>query len=106
MWPDVVVVRPPGFQLELSLLERREESGREALSSQGAVERLDESVIGRLARPTEMEGDLIPVRPMVERAGRELAAIVTANPCRQAAIRPDRAEHGRDLGPVKRPTGH
>jgi hypothetical protein len=51
----------------------------EALGAQSSVERLDERVVGRLARSAEVERDVVGVRPEIEVTRDKLRAIVGSN---------------------------
>ena len=51
---------------------------RETLAPQRAVERLDEGIVDRLARPAELERDVMPVGPVVQQLRGEFGAIVPA----------------------------
>ena len=60
------MVSPPILQLPTRIFEREEPVGVEALGAQPAVERLDERVVGWLARPAEIERDVVGVSPEIE----------------------------------------
>ena len=47
----------------------------QAFVAQPAVEALDEGVVGRLARPREIERDAVLIRPPVERLRDELRTV-------------------------------
>ena len=51
----------------------------EALGAKSAIERLDERVVRRLARPGEVERDVVLIRPQIEVAGDELGALIDAD---------------------------
>ena len=61
MGPLGVVVRPPAVENLLGLGDRGKPMLRQALTPDGAVERLDQPIIHRRARPAEVQLDLIPV---------------------------------------------
>src|SRR5258706_15291671 len=52
---------------------------RQAFGSELAVERFDEAVVRRLARPREVQHDIILVSPDIEIAGDELRSLVDAD---------------------------
>jgi len=77
---------------------------RETLSSHAAVERLAHAVVHGFLRPTEVELDLIPLRPVVERDGRELGPLVTLHHLRQLPAPLARlCPEGCYVGPAKAP---
>ncbi len=50
--------------------------GVQALRPEAAVEGLDERVVGRLARPREVQHDVVLVSPQIEVAGDELRPLI------------------------------
>jgi len=80
MGPLGVVVRPPAIENLLGLGDRGKPMLREALAPQRAVEGLDEAVVPRRPRPTEVELDVIPVRPGIEGPRGELCPVVHGDP--------------------------
>ena len=73
---NLVVVSAPSFQLFAGVGKAHEPVGVQAFRPQLAVERLDEAVVGRLAGPGEVQGDVVGIGPEIEVAGDELAAVV------------------------------
>src|SRR5438034_8593415 len=63
MGPLGVVVRPPVVENLLGLGDRGKPMLRETLASQRAIEGLDQAVVSRFPGSTEVELDMIPVRP-------------------------------------------
>ena len=62
-----VVIGAPGFQCHARVRERAEQSLVEQLVPQTADERLDERVLGRLARRDVVPGDLVVIGPSQDR---------------------------------------
>ena len=61
-----VVVDPPRFNLLGGILEVKEPVLVEAFLPQPTVERLDERIIGGLARSTKVERRLVEVSPPIQ----------------------------------------
>src|SRR6266700_550023 len=80
MGPFGVVVRPPVVENLLGLGDRGKPMLRETLASQRAIEGLDQAVVPGFAGATEVELDVIPVRPGIERSRGELRPVVHGNP--------------------------
>lgn len=66
--PLRIVVDPPRLDRRLRLFQGIEPMEVETLVAEAAVERLDEGIIRRLARPGELELDAVAVRPGIQRA--------------------------------------
>jgi hypothetical protein len=77
--PVVIVLGPVLLDLLLGVGDVDKVMLGEALTSEAVVEALDGRVVGRFARPTEVDAHLIPVAPVVERDRRELGAVVALN---------------------------
>ena len=104
--PGVVVLIPPRAQAPRRASEADDPVLGEALSPPRGVERFDMGVVGRLPWPTEVQGDVIPVCPVVERLRGELRPIVNGDHGRQAAPRTSRAEYACDVGTRERGLRH
>ena len=74
--PVVVVVLAPRSERDARLRERGKPMTRETLTSYAAVEGLTDTVVDRFPRKVEVEVDPIPVRPVIQRGGRELRPVV------------------------------
>ena len=70
--PTLVVLDPPSFDLRFGFLNGLEPVNIQALVPKRSVERFDEAVIGRLARPIEVDRHLVVVRPQIEDPAGEL----------------------------------
>lgn len=57
---------------------------REALTSEGAIERFADAIVDGFARATEVELHAIPVRPMIQRRRGELRAVIALDDGREA----------------------
>ncbi len=88
VWPEVIAILPPVFDLLPGFLERQEPMGVEALVAETAVEGLDERVVGRLARPREIQCDLLLVGPAIHRQRREFRPVVRLDTGWKATLRP------------------
>ena len=64
------------------------------------VERLDERVVGRLARPREVEHDVLLIGPQVAVAGDELGTLVNPDRLRIGMFATDSFEGGDDILPT------
>ena len=71
---DLVVVPAPSLQLFAGIRKIHEPVGVQTFRPQLAVERFDEAVVGRLAGPGEVQGDLVDIGPEVQVAGDELGS--------------------------------
>lgn len=63
MWSNLIVVSTPSLAFLHGVVEAHEPVLVQALRPELAVERFDERVVGRLARPTEVERDVARVCP-------------------------------------------
>jgi hypothetical protein len=84
--PLVVVVVAPRIQRGLDVDETQEPMLREALLAKPAIERLDQGIVPRSARPTEVELDPVPVGPMVQGPRGELGSVVDGDRRRRLAL--------------------
>ena len=75
MRSDLVEVRPPRLDLAPGVVQRQEPVCVQAFITQTAVEAFDEGIVGRLARPAEVQRDAVDVGPMVERPTGKFGAI-------------------------------
>ena len=66
VWPDVVVVVPPGAEHEPGVGQRGEQCLVEAFVAQTTIEALDEAVLHRLARR-----DVVPLDPALLRPAQD-----------------------------------
>jgi len=82
--PALVAVPPPGLDHVPCFGHGFEPVQVQALVSQGTVERLDEGVFGRLARPREVDANLAPVSSQIDQAASELRSVIS----KQIARRP------------------
>ena len=76
MGSDLIVVSAPILQLFAGIGKAHEPVGVQAFRPELAVKRLDEPIVGRLARPREVERDVVGIGPEIEVPGDELAAVV------------------------------
>ena len=67
MGPLGDVVRPPAVENRLGLGDQGKLMLRETLAAQRAIEGLDQAVVPEFPGSTEVELDVIPVRPRIER---------------------------------------
>ncbi len=76
-----VVLPPPGFNLPAGVFEREEPVQVQALVTEAPVERFNVGIIGRFARPREVERDGVVVghRSSALRDVRAIFAFVSAN---------------------------
>ena len=81
-----VVVAPPLFDPLAGIGHGQEPGGIQAFRPQGGVERLDEGIVGRLARPGEVDLHAVEIGPLVEHAAGELRAVVDPQALRPAAL--------------------
>jgi hypothetical protein len=93
----LVVINPPSFDRLNSLRQVLEPVLVKAFLSQSTIERLDERVIGGLARPTKVERHLVKVSPPIERLRDKLRAIIDANRLRLASVGLELLQHGHDV---------
>ena len=77
----------------LCLLQIHEPVSVKAFTTEGAIEALDEGVVGRFARSREVDLRAVTIGPQVHRLTGELAAVVTEQHLRHAAV---------ELQPVQR----
>jgi len=90
--PFVVVIILPAVQDLLGVLDREKVVLRKALSPEGAVERLVHRVVRRFPAPAEVEGNVLPVGPGVQRDRGELRPLVALNYRRPLARRDERRQ--------------
>ena len=76
--PDFVVVSTPILHFLPCGVKAREPMGVQAFAFEFAVERPNETVVGRHARPREIQHDALLVRPDVEIAGDKLRSLIDA----------------------------
>src|SRR5262249_42749354 len=86
------VVTAPDFDLPSGVVERDELMHVQALVAQASVERLDESVLYGFAGPDEVELDAALIRPVLERSGGELRAVIDGDRARDRAAAEDSIE--------------
>ena len=93
MWPALIVVQSPGFDLGLRVGDRRELVHVQTLVPEPPIERLDKRVFDGLAGADEVELHAAAIRPVFERPRLELGAVIHG----------DRARPGRALeDPIQR----
>ncbi len=85
VWPDFVVVLPPGSDGSPGLLQRLEPLLVQALVPELAVEALDVAVRHRATRLDQDVPDAVRVGPAHERATGELRTVVGPHGCRVAS---------------------
>src|ERR1700710_2397077 len=76
MWPDLVVVSTPILHFLPCVVKAQEPVRVQTFAPELAVERFDEAVVGRLARPREVQHGTFLVSPDIEIAGNELRSLV------------------------------
>src|SRR5918993_120301 len=84
MRSHLVVVRPPCFDLGPGVVKVEEPVLVQALGSEPGIETFGERVVGRPARPAEIQDRAVRVGPQVNLLGRELGAVVASNAPRHA----------------------
>src|SRR6185437_7011972 len=72
----LIVVSTPSLAFSPRLVEAQEPVGVQALGAELAVQALDESVVGRLAWPAEVQCDVVHEGPQVELLADELGPVV------------------------------
>src|SRR6476619_2156403 len=72
----LIVIDSPGFDLCLRVRDRGELVHVQTLVAQPSVERLDEGVFHRFARPNEIELDATLIRPVLEGARHEFRTVI------------------------------
>jgi len=77
----MVVVISPRFERLLQVRHVQEPMQRETLAPEGAIKGFDERIVHRLARPTELERDVMPVGPVVQELRGELRAMKSIAHC-------------------------
>ena len=73
---NFVVVSTPSLAFSLRLVEAQEPVGVQTFNPELAVEAFDVGIIGRLARPTEVESDVVHEGPEIEFLADELWSVV------------------------------
>ena len=76
MGPDFVVVSTPILHFLPCVVKAQEPVRVQAFASELAVEGFDEAVVGRLARPREVENDALLVSPQIKIPGDKLRALI------------------------------
>lgn len=89
----LIVVATPGLDLPPGLAQCLERVQVQALVAQRAVEGLDEGVVGRLARPGEVNPRAVVVGLMVDEAAGELRAAVHKRTSRRSAFPHEAVQH-------------
>ena len=69
MWAHGIVLDTPGLDGRLGRFQACEPGLSEALLAEAAVEGFNERVVGRFARPTEGQFDVMPMRPFIKYPG-------------------------------------
>ena len=87
MGSHFIVFDPPFFDLSARVVQIEEPVLAEALHAHGRVEAFCVSIVGRLARAAEIQGDSVRVRPEIEFLRGELASLVNADRHRVARVR-------------------
>ncbi len=98
----LVVLPPPLFDFGFCVLHVEKPVQVEALASESAVERLDESVLSRLAGLDEVQANAVPAGPAVELSASELRAVIHYDLFGSTAPRYDRVEDACDPQPGDR----
>ena len=76
MRSTLIVVTPPSLDYDLRLVEAVEPVHVQAFIAKRSVEGFDVTVVGRFTWPTEVDVGPMPVCSQVEKASRELGAVV------------------------------
>src|SRR4051794_24222890 len=97
-----VIVLAPILHLFLGVGKAQEPIGIEAFLPEAAVERLDESVVGRLPRSREVQRDAALIGPDVEIARHELGALIDADRRRESHFIADPFQYLHDIGAAER----
>lgn len=78
MWPDFVKSLPPLLHFLPGVVKGQEPMRVQAFVTELAVEGFDEAVVGRLARPREIQHNALLVSPDIEIAGDKFRSLVNA----------------------------
>ena len=76
----LIVIDPPRFDLDLCLVNRFKPVHVQTFVPHRTVERLDEAVVGRLPRSTEVDLHFVMVSPEIKELSGELAAVIRQYP--------------------------
>lgn len=86
VWTHLIVVSAPSLAFCARFVEAQEPVGVQAFGPELAVEAFDEGVVGRLARPGEVERDALHVRPQIKLLAHKLRSVVDTNRLRVAKL--------------------
>src|SRR3546814_18970851 len=84
MWSFLIVVSTPILQLFVGIRKAQEPVGVQAFGPKSTIECFDERVVGRLARPREVQRHTLLVGPEIHVPGNELRALVDTDSLRIA----------------------
>jgi hypothetical protein len=87
VWSNLVVVSTPSLAFSLRRVEAQEPGGVQALGSNLAIERIDEGIVRRLARPTEVECHILHKGPEIELLADKFRSVVDPDRLRIARMR-------------------
>ena len=76
MWPALIVVQSPGFDLGGGILQFFKPVDVQTFIAEAAVEGFNGRVVRRLAAPTEVQNDTVRVRPEVRPDAHDFCAVV------------------------------
>jgi hypothetical protein len=88
-----VVVDAPRVDLRARVGEIQQPTGGEAFVGKPPVEALDEGVLDGFPGTNEQELDVLPMRPRVKRAARELRAVIAHDGVRAAPLAHQSVQH-------------
>ena len=97
VWSHFVVVSTPFLHFAAGIVKAHEPVGVQTLGTELTVEGLDERVVGGLARPREVERDILLISPQIEIPGDEFGALVDADGLRLADRLTDPFEGTHDI---------
>src|SRR5260221_7008507 len=93
----LIVVPSKRIDLLRRVLKRREPVHVQTLLSEPPVERFDRGIVGRLSPTTEIQDDLVRIRPEIHRRADKFGAVVAVDPLRQSTRKTEPLEGGRDV---------
>ncbi len=103
MWPLIVVLLPPFFNLLSGIFQRQEPVLIQALLADSSIERLDECVVSWLPWPGEVDLDAVHVSPLVKGLRGELSSVINSYRLRQTTFEGDSIQDLHDSLPSQAP---
>jgi len=93
----VLIILPPRFDLIPGIGQGQQPILVQTLSSESAVERLDERIIGGLAGPAEVQFNLVEAGPLIHGLRNELTTVIDLNCPRSASALEQATRHGDNV---------